>query len=218
MSEEELESEAIKDNTDDAEQEGEVVPEEKPEEKAEEKSEEKAEEVAETKVEKVKLTEEEVVEEAPESYEDYSLPKGTYISEDVLGEFNGLAKELGLSQDKAQKLVDIAAQSMQQQQEALMKNWDSITTGWAKEIKNDPEFGGDKFEATVTQARRALSKFGSSDLTQLLDDSGYGNNPEIIRLLARVDKAVGEGEFVEGDSAPTTTPKSHAEILYPQEK
>ena len=55
----------------------------------------------------------------PIEYEDFTTPEGVTLDEEVLGEFKGIAKELGLPQDKAQKFVDMATQLQQKQADAF---------------------------------------------------------------------------------------------------
>ena len=44
---------------------------------------------------------------APETYADFTVPEGSTVSKEVIGESaTPLFRELGLSQDQAQKLVD----------------------------------------------------------------------------------------------------------------
>jgi len=54
----------------------------------------------------------------PEAYSDYTLPEGFAIDKAETEKFNGLAKDLGLSQEKAQKLVDYYAGTVQGAQQA----------------------------------------------------------------------------------------------------
>ena len=152
---------------------------------------------------------------APEKYETFVAPEGVTLDQEMLGKFSGVAKELNLPQAGAQKLVDLAVEHSKQIIASQQSQWAEIRQEWVSEIKADKEFGGEKFNETVVSAKRALGKFGSEKLVQFLDSTGYGDNAELIRLLARVDKATREDKTVDGD--PAKENKSAAETLYPNQ-
>ena len=63
------------------------------------------------------------VEGAPETYTDFTTPEGTKLDAELAGEVQGLAKTLGLTQEKAQQVMDLgiklAAKGVQQQTDTL---------------------------------------------------------------------------------------------------
>lgn len=158
---------------------------------------------------------------APEKYENFSAPEGVELDTETLGEFTAVAKELNLSQEKAQKLVDFGPKILQKAQEVQMQKWVEIREGWVSDLKADKEFGGDKLPETVERAKRALSKFGDEKLVKLLlppnkGGTGFGDNDALIKLLARVDKATSEDTVVDGGSSGKDN-RSAAEVLYPNQ-
>ena len=60
----------------------------------------------------------------PEKYADFKVPDGFKFDEKALTEATAAFKELGLSQEKAQKLVDTYAKNTQQAIEAPYKQWE----------------------------------------------------------------------------------------------
>lgn len=149
----------------------------------------------------------------PEKYADFVLPKGYGINETMQSEFTGLAKELKLSQESAQKLVDLGGKLAEGQARAHMEAFGKLREGWQNEIKADAEYGGDKLPVTLERANRALRTFGSPELIKLLGESGYGDNPDLIRMFAKIDAATGEKLSAGGD-AGTKKEKTDAELLY----
>lgn len=153
----------------------------------------------------------------PEKYE-FTMPEGVEMDSEMLAEFEPIAKELGLSQDKAQKLVDIQIKSLQKlqaaheiQQEEAFKE---MTTQWATAAKADSEYGGAKFNENLSVAQKALKQFASEGLIEYLNSSGLGNHPEVIRTFVKVGKAISEDKFVVGGQggARATDP---AKVIYP---
>lgn len=162
---------------------------------------------------KSKEESDETKEEVPEEYEDFTLKEGVSINEETLGKFKGVAKELGLSQDKAQKLIDLAAENNESLQKAQLEAWNKTCEGWVTNLKNNPEHGGDNFKETVTRAQRILRDHDKEgELKTFLNESGFGDNDKFIIFLSKIDKAYGEAKVVDGDRADNEM--SAADILY----
>ncbi|QPT15226.1 peptidase [Serratia rubidaea] len=143
---------------------------------------------------------------APEKYE-FSAPEGQELDANALSVFEPIAKELGLSQEQAQKLVDIYPQLQQQQAEA----WSKQVADWGEQVKADKEIGGDNFNASVGAAQRALDQFGNPELREYLNASGLGNHPALVRFCAKVGKSMAEDSIVMPNNGGQ---RSAADILY----
>lgn len=156
---------------------------------------------------------------APEQYEEFKAPEGQQFDPEVLNNFKEVAKDLNLSQEAAQKMLDkmgpVVAQRQAQQVEALRNQWADQSTA-------DKEFGGEKLNENLGVARKALDTFGSPELKSLLNESGLGNHPEFIRLLYRAGKAISEDNFVGGQPAASkgkpTSNADFADSLYPSQR
>lgn len=149
---------------------------------------------------------------APEKYE-FKAPEGTQLAPEVLGKFEGVARELGLSQEAAQKVVDAMAPQIAAAQTA---QYEAIKTGWAESAKTDKEFGGDKLNENLATAKKALDAFGTPELRTLLNDTGLGNHPEIIRAFYRAGQKISGSNFVPG-GASGAAQTSAAATLYPNQ-
>lgn len=133
---------------------------------------------------------------APEAYEDFTLPEGMEMDADVLGEFKGLAKELNIPQDKAQKLIDFQTQLATKQAEQYQAAVTKQSQDWAAAIKNDPDVGGENYDKSVASAIKVIQSFGDPALTELLNQSGLGNNPALFKFCHRISAAISEDKFV----------------------
>jgi hypothetical protein len=129
---------------------------------------------------------------APEKYADFTVPKGIEIDKPLLEAAMPVLKELGLSQAKAQKLVDMFAARQQAADKALNDSFTNEMTQWQTKAKADKEFGGDTFDANLGKAKSAIDKFGTPELKKLLNETGIGNHPEIVRFAFRVGKLIAE--------------------------
>lgn len=146
---------------------------------------------------------------APEKYE-FKAPEGRDFSPEVLGAFSEVAKELNLSEADAQKVIDKIAPAFAARQTEVLE---AARAQWETDAKADKEFGGDKLDENMVVAKKALDAFGTPELRQLLNTSGLGNHPEIIRAFYRAGKAISEDKFV-GGNPPPAGGKSLADRLY----
>jgi len=128
----------------------------------------------------------------PDAYEKFSLPEGFEYDEKLAGEFGGVAKELGLSQDQAQKLVDHYIKLTQEGIAAHTEQLNQISEDWKKASETDKEFGGANLDANIAVAKKALDTFGNPELSKYLNESKLGNNPELIRFCWKVGKLLAD--------------------------
>jgi len=136
---------------------------------------------------------------APEKYE-FKAPEGRDLDPELATTFSEVARELNLTQDAAQKLLDTMSPKMVERQLAQIE---AVRAEWTQQSKADKEFGGDKIAENLSVAKKALDSFGTPELRSLLNESGLGNHPEIIRFMFRAGKAISEDRYV-GSSAGTT--------------
>lgn len=159
--------------------------------------------------------------EVPETYE-LAVPEGfEKLDEQAVAAATPVFKELGLSNDQANKLIPVAAsfakRIVDERDQQLIGTIAEQRKGWLEEAKADKEIGGANWDASLTSAAKALDTLGfpkGSPLRNLLDESGLGNHPEMIRAFAKVGKAIGEdADFVRGDSSAAVK-KTDAELFY----
>ena len=155
--------------------------------------------------------------ETPDAYADFVMPEGVEPDAAMIEQATPIFKELGLTQDQAQKLVDFQAAQVEAGSAEQADAFGQMMTQWQTDSKNDNEFGGDKFDENVAIAQAAVTKFGTPELKQLLTDHGVGNHPEMIRFMYRVGKLTQE-DVPGGGNAPGGSPADRVSILYPNAK
>lgn len=160
-------------------------------------------------------TTEAVVEGAPEAYTDFTLPEGVALDADSATEIKGLAKELNLSQEKAQKVVDAATKLAQKGTQQIADTIRTVHEQWQAETRADKEIGGDKLTENLAKAKAAMQATSTPQLQVLLDKSGLGNHPEVIRHFLKIAPAFTEDKHVTGGKAPPGDSRSAAKVLYP---
>lgn len=144
---------------------------------------------------------------APEQYE-FVAPEGNEYAAEIIADFSEIAKELNLTQDAAQKLLDKMAPSIEARQTQQVEQ---IRNEWAAQAQVDKEFGGEKLQENLAVAKKALDNFGTPELRALLNESGLGNNPEVIRFMFRAGKAISEDTYV-GNTSGTSTKAGPADF------
>lgn len=100
------------------------------------------------------------------------------------------------------------------QQEQMIQQREAQIGTWEKELKADNDFGGEKFEANVALARKGLEAVASPDLVQIMNDSGLGSHPAVVRAFHKVGTMVADTPFVTA-AVTTDAPKSFGERMYP---
>lgn len=150
---------------------------------------------------------------APESYE-FNAPDGVIFDDTTIGAFSDVAKELNLPQADAQKILDKVGPVMAQRQALALEN---LNKSWLEGATADKEFGGEKLQENLAVAKKAMDRFGTPALRELLNESRLGNNPEVIRFMYRAGKAISEDKFVAGGPARPSGSRDAAKFLYPNQ-
>ena len=154
--------------------------------------------------------------EIPEKYE-FTAPEGTELDSKAVELFEPVARELGLSNDQAQKLAGLWPQLQEQMQQRQAESWGQQVEKWAADTKADKEIGGEKLTVSVGHAQKALDTFASKEFREFLDSTGLGNHPEMVRAFAKVGKLMSEDSFVTGQG--NGSPKNDlVEAFYPSKK
>lgn len=166
----------------------------------------------------------------PPTYEPFTVPDGVTLQPERLGDFTSLLGEFE-GQSKAdhaavqafgQKLVERHVAEVQRTLADVQKlndaKWDRQKMAWHDEFMADPEIGGNRFQTSVDSAIQFIRTHGGSDeqqaeIRQLMNDSGIGNHPAMIRLLAKAGMAMSEGRPLAG-RMPAAPPKSNTQKMY----
>lgn len=151
---------------------------------------------------------------APDTYT-LKLPDGSLLDAAHLERTAAFAKERGLSNEDAQKVLErdhaTVVAFIEGQKQAMVKKSEE----WVQFSKADKEIGGEAFAKNAELAKRVLEKYGTESLRKTLDETGYGNHPELLRVFARVGKAMAEDTLVQPGASGAGT-KSPESIMYPK--
>lgn len=146
----------------------------------------------------------------PPSYDGLIPPEGMSFAPETLETFKTLAREINLTEEQAQKLVDYEASLAARGQADVQEEKRQTLERWAQQTRT---LYGAKLEEELSFALRAADSFGGPDFRALLEDTGLGNHPVIIRMLSGVGRAIGEDAFP-GGKPSVPGDKTFAEALY----
>lgn len=150
---------------------------------------------------------------APESY-DLKTPDEVQVDPAALESFQDVAKDLDLSNEDAQKLLDWDIERGMKAMEEGAKAFDERVAKWDADAQADKELGGEAMPEKMSLAKRAADTFGSPEFAKLLEKPspenpeglGLGKHPEVRRLLYRVGQAISDDKLVAGEqSSPAST-------------
>lgn len=150
----------------------------------------------------------------PEVDVEFDVPEGVAFDEQGATEFKAMVKELKLQPDAAKKLADLAASRARAQHEAHA----ALIESWTESVKTDKEIGGEKLAENLAVAKRAVDTFGSQALKDLLNQTGLGNHPEVVKAFIKAGKAISEDGFVRGAPRAPATESDLAKSLFPTMK
>lgn len=149
-----------------------------------------------------------------------TLPEGAKLDDPTLKSFTEIFGDANLApQDRAQRLLDLHTNALKAASETTSKFWSDTRAAWVNEVKADPVIGGDKLTPTLRSIGKMIDGLGQTEakaFREALEFSGLGDNPAIIRGLAKLAASYTEGGHVTGNTP--ARPANIAESFYPTMK
>ena len=143
-------------------------------------------------------------------------PSNPSVSEQVpfnvaeLESFKNLAAEWKLAPEQVEKLQALSNELAQQTVQSTQDKKRAQTVAWAHQTR---ALYGAGLEREIGFALRAADTFGGPELRQLLEETGLGNHPVVIRTLSGIGRTISEDASTGGiPTAPQD--KTFAEALY----
>lgn len=151
---------------------------------------------------------------APITLEDLSLPEGVELAEEEAGEFLSLLNEGPEDpKERAQAFLDLHLSLLSKAADAYAGQWETTQADWQRQVRELPEIGGDRLEQTLGQIAKVLDRYGDQEVREILNVTGAGNHPAVVRFMHKIAKDLNESPPVRGGSAEGQ-PRDRASRMY----
>lgn len=153
----------------------------------------------------------------PLTLEKIKLPEGVELDPTLSQEFLDLLNKQDLSkEDLAAGLVELQQKASDTAAEKLAESWTALQDEWVKEVKADPEIGGNNLPPILGGIAKMLNEYPrANELRPLLAASGMGNHLEGVRFMKWVADQLNEGSTAVG--GPGNGVRDIAKSFYPNQ-
>lgn len=138
--------------------------------------------------------------------QEWVWPEDVSFSKEAQTDFAQLAQSLHLTSQQAQQLIDFEtrfARQMAKETQAQQQQW----------VQETQAFFGPHWQQEISLAVRAADTFGGPQLRALLEETGLGNHPVIVRTFNEIGKRISE-DVSPGGSSSVCADKTFTEALY----
>jgi hypothetical protein len=161
---------------------------------------------------------------APEEYDvaAFAMPEGVEFDAEMFDLVKDDLKGLDLSQEGAGKIVALFAEKVtpkiaERVQAQIEASGQELSAQFARDLQADPVVGGAKLKEAQAMAAKAIASAipdaaARSTFSQFLNESGLGNHPLLMRVIAAGGRAMSEASTPAG---AVVAEKSATEKFYP---
>ena len=138
----------------------------------------------------------------PDTYE-ITTSTGEQLRGEDLDKLNQVCKKAGITQKQAQMLFSAYENDVSDFNQQLQSSYNQQLQSWRDAVMNDRELGQENFEKTKANIKNVISRFGSSELSDFLNKSGLGYNPDFVRFVNKVGSLISnDNNFIGGNTNP----------------
>ena len=138
----------------------------------------------------------------PDAYE-ITTSTGEQLDGEDLDKLNQVCKKAGITQKQAQMLFSAYENDVSNFNQQLQSSYNQQLQSWRDTVMNDRELGQENFEKTKANIKNVISRFGSSELSDFLNKSGLGYNPDFVRFVNKVGSLISnDNNFIGGNGNP----------------
>lgn len=175
----------------------------------------------------------------PEKYE-LTPPEGMEIDDTLLAEADPVLRELGLTNEAANKLMPLVGKVAERITSAQNDAFQAQATEWAKQAKAAPDLGGKNWTQTENYVAKAMDVAGEklptitvkdadgktvkltgaqqvAQFKELLDNTKLGNHPILMRMFRFYGQQFSEGGDLARSDAAAPVKQDRLESLYPDD-
>ena len=143
---------------------------------------------------------------APEHYV-LKNANGEDVEPQELEMMSRMFKDVNLSQEQAQKLYSAYEKEQGSFIEQSQKAFNQMRDDWFNQTISDPQIGGQNIGQTKLCIKRVMQQCGNKELSEFLNKTGLGFNPEMVRFMTKVGELLGnDNHFVQGQAPVVINP------------
>ena len=130
-------------------------------------------------------------------------PNGYDFGDDdgALDDYREFAHQAGLTQDQAENVLNLYSDISEDEEAQRIKSIEDL--GLDSKINLQKEWGKN-YDGKIDMATRAFAQFSSPELKSIMNDTGLGNHPEMIRAFSKIGEMLGEDSLVVGTGMGST--------------
>lgn len=159
-----------------------------------------------------------------------ALPENAVLDATAIERTTAIARESGLSNEQAQKALELANTLAAEQRDAALAaiqpggaEWARNLDNWKAETLADPTLGATLEERTAAIQRGAavIDRFAQANpeqgakIKEFLNTTGLGEKRELAHFFSWLGKAAAEPQSIPGPGTQQPGPSSPAKALYP---
>lgn len=154
----------------------------------------------------------------PEKYE-AKLAEGMTLDQGLLDKFTPIFKELKISQEGFQKLIDIYAphvnEMISSERQRAIGDFNKQTQDW--KVQSIKELGADYLKEMSYAARFIDKDPNAKELREILEHSRLGNHPRVLSAFIRAGKMISQDSLADSKTHHKSldTDADRAKVLYP---
>lgn len=169
-------------------------------------------------------------EKAPEivipTYEPFTLPEGVTVDDAKMGDFTKMLGDFETTakvpheevQKLGQQMVERHIDEMKRYTESLTQAWDKQKNDWKESFLKSSEFAN-RTDTVVNAAIDAIGLYGGTkeqqtEFRKLMEDTGIGNHPAMIRTLSNIMLAKPEPKQLAAPQIATAAKVSKVQKMY----
>lgn len=143
-----------------------------------------------------------------------TIPDGSLLDKTDADGVVAFATKHKLAPEAAQEILTARHALLTEAYAAQKSANDAYIAQYDVTLKADAEFGGANLDATKAAAQRVLQKFDvGGEFLSLLKTTNQESLPPLVRMLARIGKAMGEDKAPQGSGSTTPGAMTFAEAL-----
>lgn len=152
---------------------------------------------------------------AAPDYAGLKLAEGYTVENDGIARLVKVATENKVPLDRLQAHIDQFIAADQKFLADENARHEAALKAWTDELKADKDIGGAKYDENMAHAKKWVETFGGPELTKLLDETGLGSHPLLVRALVKAGREAAEAPLV-GSGISSAAAVDATRIMYPK--